>query len=209
MGSHYTRALALLFVAVCTAWGGTISFTGTFTQDDNVQLFLYSVQATGNVEVYTTSYDGTATGGFSPILSIFQQDGTYVNGDAGWSGNTNADVTWFSTAGQEYIVALTEWDNQPILSPTGTLADGFSEAGNGNFTSGLFGVGPGGFYTGPGGLQTTGNWAVTFSAPDPSAGLQATAVPEPAPMSLAAAGLGLLLGCRFLRKRSLKKGQEA
>jgi len=210
LGSSGIRALALVFASLCAAWGGQINFTGTFTQDDQIQLFLYSVQVGGPVTVFTTSYDGTASGGFSPILSVFQADGTYVNGNAGYSGDTNASVTWVSDANEDYIVALTEWDNSPLLFPTGTLSDGFTEQGNGDFTAvpPFSAGGPGGFYTGPGGTQTTGNWAVTFSADD-GLGLQASTVPEPGTSILLVGGLALMLGSKSLRKRFFGKGQEA
>jgi hypothetical protein len=187
-----------------------INFTGTFTHDDDVQFFYYTVQVAGPVTVETTSFNGTPTGGFIPILSVFDSTGLWVFGDSGYASNTNASVTWVSNANEEYIVALTEWDNFPN---TLNLADGFVEAGQGDFTAnpptnpGL----PGGFYNGtcfdPATCQLTGNWAVTFTADD-AAGLQAS-IPEPDAWVLAGAGLALMLGVRYLRGKSSRNDREA
>lgn len=202
-------------VAACAAWGGTINFNGTFSQDDNVVLFTYTVAVAGPVNVYTTSFttdvSNNPTGGFSPILTVFDSTGQWLFDNSGFGAQTNASLTWVSDAGAQYIVALTEYDNYSIASgDDGNLSEGFVEAGNGNFTANPpFNPSlPGGFYDGTGGLQTTGDWAVTFTADD-TQGLQAGEVPEPGPLSLAGAGLALILGCKPLRKRCFGKGQEA
>jgi hypothetical protein len=151
------------------------------------------VQNQGRVDVSTTSY---ATGGFSPILSIFDSTGLLVNYASGWDSNSDAGLWWISDAGARYTIALTEYDNFPNGIGGGYLSDGFSHAGNGNFTAppGF----PGGFYTGPDAtVPLTGNWRVTISAPDAAGTLTASAVPEPASAVLTLAGAILML----VRKR--------
>lgn len=184
-------------------WATTVlNFTGVFNQDDNVQLFDYTVQNTGFVTVATTSY---ATGGFAPILSLFDQTGQFLFDDAATNHSPESDVSlqWNSLAGAQYIIALTEVDNFAIAAgDSGNLSEGFTHGGEGNFTAnppinpGL----PGGFYDGTGGPQLTGDWAVTFSAPD-ALGLSATAVPEPGSWTLFGIGALLTLGSRQVRKK--------
>jgi hypothetical protein len=196
---HRIIRYAFLAVAlVIPAAAGSIDFTGVFSQDSDAQLFAYSVQNQGTVTVATTSYQ---SGGFSPILSVFDSTGQFLFDDAGYGNNTDASLTWNSLAGMQYIVTLTEWDNLPnAANDDGNLSEGFVEAGNGNFTANPpFSPTPlpGGFYTGPGGSQLSGNWAVTFSAAD-AAGLTASALPEPASFALVLAGAGLILARKRL-----------
>jgi hypothetical protein len=168
-----------------SVFASTMSFTGVFSADDNVVLFQYSVPTTDIVTIATTSY---ATGGFSPILSLFDNTGTLVFTNDGYSNNSDALITWNSIAGETYTVALTEYDNFPF-GPT--LADGFQEQGNGNFTAQPPFNPPlsGGFYL-PGPVQLTGDWAVSFSS---AAVLSAAvAVPEPGCGLLMLAGLMVL-----------------
>jgi len=166
---------------------GTISFTGTFGADDDKQVFLYSIPNAGSVTVSTTSF---ATGGFIPILSLFDAGGNFLFLDSGYANNTDASLNFPAAPGAVYTIVLTEYDNFPNGLQ---LSQGFAEDGNGNFTTGLSGF-PGPFRD-PLGTQLTGDWAVTFASADP--GLQATAVPEPGAVFLAGGGMLLL----FLRKK--------
>jgi hypothetical protein len=191
--------LSFTALTVSTAWGSVISFSGAFTQDDQVQLFVYTVQNQGQVTVSTTSY---ATGGFSPILSIFDSTGLLVKFNSGFGSNSDASISWVSDAAAEYTVALTEYDNFPYAAgDNGYLSEGFQEAGYGNFTATPpfnYTNQPGGFYSGTDlSVPLTGDWAVTISAPDAAGTLTASAVPEPASVALTLAGAVLLL----VRKR--------
>jgi hypothetical protein len=201
-----------MFATACAAWAGSINFSGTFATDDQVQLFRYTVQVTGNVTVSTTSFDGTPTGGFAPVLTVFDSTGLFIFDNTNATTNDNASLTWFSDADELFIVALTEYPNFSS-GPAGNLSDGFTMADTGNFTANppFNNYLPGGFYNvgcpDPSTCQSTGNWAVTFTAADPD-GLHAYQVPEPGASSLAAAGLALLLGCRYFLRRSFAKGLE-
>ncbi|MBX2863706.1 MAG: DVUA0089 family protein [Leptolyngbyaceae cyanobacterium MAG.088] len=132
------------------AFAVDLSFRGTFAQDDDVHLFNFSVGATSTVTLRTYSYaggtqaDGTVinAGGFDPILSLFNGNGILIGlGDDDLSGTVAADLTTgqaydslleISLDAGDYTVALTQYDN---FSNTTNLADGFSQTGNGNFTS--------------------------------------------------------------------------
>jgi hypothetical protein len=166
------------------AFASTLSFTGALPADDAVVLFQYTVPTTGSVNVETTSY---ANGGFSPILSLFDNLGNLLFYNNGYPSNSDAQLSWNSLANQSYTVALTEYDNLP-LGPT--LADGFAEQGNGNFTAlpPFNPPLPGAFYL-PGPIQLTGNWAVTFSA---NSAISASEAPEPGPGVLLFAGAAVL-----------------
>ncbi len=194
MRTPILSCLMLTAIAV-PAWGGTVNFSGVFSADDNVQLFTYTVQNGGQVTVSTTSY---AAGGFSPILSLFDSTGQFLFDDAGYSNTPESDATlqWVSAAGAQYMIALTEYDNFPVAAgDNGNLSEGFTEAGNGNFTANppFNNNLSGGFYDGPGGAQRTANWALTISAPVAAGPLSAAEIPEPASFVLTLAGVALLL----------------
>ena len=66
----------VMMLATPAVWATNLSFTGTFTHDDNVQLFTFVVGAPSTVTLRTWSYAGgvnaagatIARGGFDPIL---------------------------------------------------------------------------------------------------------------------------------------------
>jgi hypothetical protein len=194
-------------VAAPAGFSATIMFSGALAADDSVQTFLYSVQNTSLVTIDTTSF---ATGGFAPILSVFDNTGALQFYNVGPATNDcvnnakdpatgacwDARLTWNSVAGVQYIVTLTEDDNLP-LGPT--LADGFFEQGNGNFTAKppFNPPVPGGMFLLSGPIQRTGNWAVTFQSADPTLTASIpTAVPEPS-----SAAVFLTLAASFAIRR--------
>ena len=198
------RYCLLLTATAVSAWGGTVNFSGVFGSDDAVQLFTYTVQNGGQVTVSTTSY---ATGGFSPILSLFDSTGQFLFDDAGYNNSPESDamLQWVSAGGAQYVIALTEYDNFPVASgDNGNLSEGFTEAGNGNFTAAppFNNYLTGGFYDGPGGAQRTADWALTISAPSGAGPLTATQLPEPASFVLTLAGAALLLVRKRISTRS-------
>ncbi len=118
------------------------SYSGSFTSDD--QMFETSLSLTGpsTVTAYTTSY---ASGGFVPVVSLFNQTtGAFIFSDGGDASCTNGrmkDATTGicndaylsqSVAKGNYLLVLTEFYNFPN-GPD--FVNGFSQAGNGNFTS--------------------------------------------------------------------------
>ena len=132
------------------AFAVDFSLRGTFTQDDDVQLFDFTVGTESTITLRTYSYAGgiqaddtvVAAGGFDPVLSLFNGDGTLIAlGDDDTSGTAREDPTTGQVfdsllevilAAGNYTVALTQYDN---FTNTTNLADGFRQAGNGNFTS--------------------------------------------------------------------------
>src|SRR5262245_47769873 len=68
-----------ILAQVSVAQADNFSFTGSFTQDDNVQLFNFTVGALSTVTLRTWSYAGgnnsagnaISRGGFDPILALF------------------------------------------------------------------------------------------------------------------------------------------
>jgi hypothetical protein len=175
---------ALLFCSALASANIIVTWNGDFAQDDSQQVFHYFVQNTGPVHVYTTSY---APGGFQTVLSLFDDTGNFVFGNDGYGTASDADLSWNSVAGTDYLVVLTEYDN---FANGPTYADGFTEDGMGNFTANppFNNPLPGGFYL-PGGEQRTSNWSVTFDSAD-ATGL--VVLPEPATWGLGVAGAMLL-----------------
>lgn len=200
--------LALALAAASPGFCGTVfNFSGTFTADDNLQFFQYTVQNNGPVNVFTTSF---ATGGFAPVLSIFDASGILQASNVGSQTNDcvnnatdpatgscwDARVALLnSLAGTQYLIALTEDDNLP-LGPT--LLDGFFEQGNGNFTAAppFNPIVPGGAFLLSGPIQRTADWAVTIQGADAAA-----AIPEPSTFGLLLAGAG----CIAFYKRAQSK----
>lgn len=192
------RILAACFFVATAAQAALINLSGNFTQDDDVQLFHYQVANTGLVTVSTTSF---ATGGFSPILTLFDAAGQYQFDNSGYGSSADATITWNSLGGQWYIVALTQYDNSSV-GPA--LSDGFVRSGQGNFTaaSPFNPPTPGGSFLLPGPEQRTSAWAVEFSSADPT--LTASAVPEPSTMLTSIFGGAILvrIAVRRRKKRS-------
>lgn len=194
------RSLALgLFAlsAAHTAKAVSLTYTGTFTTDDQVAQFMISVPTPQTYTFYTTSYGGganlngttTPAGGFVPVLSLFNSTGMIV-GSAGAMGmcsgagpcNDDASLVQMLTAGN-YTLALTEFPNVAI----GNLSDGFLFAGSPNATGDVCGVSGGKFLQSDVApcVQRTGNYSVDVSS--------ATPVPEPSSWILVLPG-ALVLG---------------
>ena len=183
------RGLRLIGLLLCStsAFAGTVfNLSGTFNTDDQLQLFYYSVANTALVSISTTSF---ATGGFSPVLTVFDSTGAFQFDNQGYGTNTDATLSWNSLAGMKYLVVLTQYDNVSP-GPGYNFSDGFSEQGNGNFTADLpFNLPtPGGSFLLPGGEQRTNQWAVTFSSDEETL----TLVPEPGTVGLWLGGITLL-----------------
>lgn len=130
------------------ATAADFSFTGNLSNDDQVQLFQFSLAGSASVTLRTYSYgggtmaDGTVipAGGFDPILTVFDASGTIIDeNDDGACPPLTIDPTTSScydtflavslNAG-DYTVAVSQFSNFPI-GPT--LSDGFEGSDTSNF----------------------------------------------------------------------------
>jgi hypothetical protein len=202
-----TASTALLFAALAAQANTVYTFHGNLNDDDDVIFFHYTIQNTGPVHVYTTSYGtGTPGSGFLPILTIFDNplpEGNWLFEDTGtYAENRDANIggdplhPWNAAAGTTYWVYITEYGNSFDQSTNDwTYAD---DPSNSQFTQDLevglpnIGTGP---FQGPGadgnGAQLTDQWTVVFDSADPTF---FAAEPEPATWTLFACGV-LALGC--------------
>lgn len=215
-----TLAVAAGLMMVTQARADSFSFTGTFSQDDNVQLFNFSVGATSNVLLQTWSYAGgmdaagaqIPEGGFDPMLALFDGNGNFITGndDGGCVLVPRDPVTtncWDSyinrtdLAPGSYTVALTEYQNLPNDND---LADGFEQDGQGNFTTKFANSNtPAGctqFIDFDGNCRT-GNWELDIEGVKAASMQPASPVPEPPVVWLLGTGMLVLLGAGQLRQR--------
>lgn len=190
---------ASLAISATAVRAADFSFNGTFTQDDNVQLFNFTVGATSDVTLRTWSYAGgvdaagqnVPEGGFDPILAVFDGTGALINQNDDGGSNVPADSitgAHFDTflhigtlTPGNYTASVMEYDNFAV-GPN--LSDGFTRQGQGNFTS-TFGFGPGPFWDVTG-HERTANWEFDILGVN-------SATPEPTSLSLlGVASLALL-----------------
>lgn len=209
------RIVFLFSLVVLPVHAGVISFSGVFTQDDDVWSYGFSLGSTTSVTLRTWSFAGgtnghgevIAAGGFAPVLSLFDSTGLLLgldhNGGSGPCGSRATDpgtgYCWdaflnLTLAPGSYLVTLTQDDNLP-LGPT--LADGFLRSGQGNFTGPNF-LGTDGQCVLADGTQRSCAYAVDIVGPDPGT----PSVPEPSSLVLCALGLGLLLRTKEFRASS-------
>lgn len=193
---------ALLASVALQASAANISFRGTATRDDSVQLFTFNLTASSAVTVRTYSYAGGTNsggaaipeGGFDPYVSLFDSTGLLIAENDDAPGVPSSPVTFsaydaFLTqtlAAGSYTLALTQFDN---FATGPNLAAGFIEAGNATFTS-IFGCSNRSFCDIDG--NNRGNaWAIDFlnvaSATGP--GGPPSAVPEPSSAVLVLGGV--------------------
>jgi len=208
----------VLSLSIGVAAAGNFSYTGAFTQDDNLQVFLFTAPSSSTI-VRTWSYAGGTNaagqvilpGGFDPILSVFDATGGLVassllidsnNDGAGVAvdpatGSASDSLLLLNALnpGGIYALILTQYDS----TPGGTYGDGFSRTGQGNFTAGAFGCpGPDPFCDASI-AQRNGQWAVDILGVDGANEVtDAGAAPEPGTTLLLLTGLSslVLLGRR-------------
>ena len=195
------RMFFFLALAVFASAGAFAdSFSGNFAMDDDVKLIPFSVVSSSLVTMETTSF-GDGSKGFEPVLTLydgsgnlFLQDSTGGTAPGGCGARSIDPVSGFCLDAfiqallgpGSYTLALTEADNVPN-GPT--LADGFPQAGNGNFTGPEFLGQPGSFILFDG-SQRNSDWALQIN----SRGL--APVPEPGTAALLLSGV---IGLRFKR----------
>jgi hypothetical protein len=174
-----SRKMMMAITALLCGLGGSpayadnFSFTGSFINDNDVQLFNFTVGAPSTVTLLTYSYAGGTNsagsiiprGGFDPILALFNSTGALIDQNDDGGSNVPADpVTGehFDTflqvalAAGNYTVSVMQFDNfanGPNLS-NGFLHDG---PGNSTFTAG-FGCSQG-FFCDFDGFNRDGHWA--------------------------------------------------
>ncbi|EKU97269.1 PEP-CTERM putative exosortase interaction domain-containing protein [Leptolyngbya sp. PCC 7375] len=214
--------LGVVTGAVVTTLGMTsaalavdFSLRGTFAQDDDVQLFDFSIATESAVTLRTYSYaggtqaDGTFidAGGFDPVLSLFDGDGNFIFlSDDDESGTVANDPTTgraydgfldIMLKAGDYTLALTQYNN---FSNTTNLADGFRQEGNANFTSNFARCTTDSMFCDFTGDVRTNEWALDIlgvrppSEPDEGEPNPPTQVPEPATtLAFALAGVGALV----------------
>jgi hypothetical protein len=206
----FAAAIWLLGVGMVPSHATTVSYTGTFLQDDDVRSFAFSVSAPGTVIVQTFGYAGgtngagslIAAGGFDPTVSLFDSTGAlllYQDDDTPECNVVAADpvtgecfdvyLTTTLAAGS-YLAVITQFDNH-ANGPS--LSDGFTQDGAGNFTA-AFGCEPGIFCDVDADART-GAFALDITTPN-------AVVPVPAAGWLFAGGLAALSGLRKIGRRT-------
>jgi hypothetical protein len=205
------RSLTFLLGLAVSALAGaqamqalTVTQTGTFTNDNQVFQYNFTLPTASSISIFTTSYgggtnlDGTVStaGGFVPNLTLFTASGNVIAGDGGSAmarGNLRMDpstrlyndafIATSLTAGS-YILTLTEFPNVAI----GNFSDGFLFASSPTATGDTCGVSGGKF------LEVD----TVPCAPISAAFAVNVNTPEPATAFLVVPALGVAY---FLRRR--------
>jgi hypothetical protein len=206
----------LVLAVACATFGGvasasSFSYTGSFTTDDQIQEFLFSLSGASVVTAVTYSYAGGVNqaavtipqGGFDPWLAIFDSSGVLKASDdngtcvqVGTDSDTGACLDSFisqSLPAGNYTLVLSQSDNSPF---DGNLSDGYTRTGQTDFTS-SFGCSNSAFCD-VNADNRTPNWAVDIDNVK-SSSLPGGAAPEPATLLLLGGGFA---GILVLRRRS-------
>jgi hypothetical protein len=207
--SRYGLVVLVFCLSVGVASAGNFSFTGTFVQDDQLEIFLFTAPSAGAM-LRTWSYAGGTNangqiipaGGFDPILTVFDATGGLTNSSPFVDNNNDgAGVATDLTTGNAfdsllllanpgtYALVLSQNDN---FANQPTFGDGFHEQGNGNFTAAYCG---GQSFCDITPAQRNGNWAVDIVGAGTAIDITA---PEPGSILLWATGIASLA---LLRRR--------
>ncbi len=190
----------LLFSALSSPLlnAASISYSGSFTHDNDVRLLSVTIPTTSTVTFRSFSYAGglnssgtvIPSGGFDLALDLFDASGVLINEtDDDVSGHVSSDPVTQQTfdfylqttlAGGTYSVAIVQFDN---FANGPNLSNGFLETSS-DFT-GSFGC-TNGTFCDVTGVNRTANWAFDISQ------TPAVATPEPAASALLVTGLGAL-----------------
>jgi hypothetical protein len=189
----------------------SFSFQGSFSTDDQVQLFTVVLASNSTVTFRTYGYAGGTDsagtliphGGFDPELTWYMSNGTEIgnNNDGGCTNVATYLGACLDSFGQvflpagTYTLALTESGNDP----NGDLSTGFAQTGNPDFTAIGACAGP---FCDFNGDQLNGKWEVDIlnvtSATGPASG-----VPEPGSILLSIGGIALIARAKWRRNNSV------
>ena len=183
-------ALLVLFSAFAGSSAKANTITGSFTTDDQVNFYTATLTTTQTFTANTTSY---ASGGFVPVLTLFNQDGSVIAPSS--TGGTIDPATGLSNDAflsqvlgpGTYLLSLSEFPNVATVGAN----DPFLFAGQGNFTPSLCGATSGSFLESDIApcAQRTGNFSLTSNA---TLNASSSVTPEPATWILVLPATGLL-----------------
>jgi hypothetical protein len=212
-GFRASIVAAILFLLAGSAYANNLSFTGNFTQDDQMQVLAFAVASGANVTFETFGYAGgtngagqiIAEGGFAPDLSLYDASGNLIGQSD--TGSPAIDLVTGVAFDVLFTEPLTAGNYSLVLTQDGnfangpTLADGFSQTGNANFTAALGCTN--GIFCDMTTANRDGNWAVDInievttssSVPEPG-----TVVAPGALLLLSLIGLGGVAKARAVRQ---------
>ena len=190
--NKWIQAAFLTLLAAGSGFAGTVTFSGTLSQDDNVVLYDFTANSSELITIQSLSYK---VGGFAPTAFLFDGLGDVTqltNGTCAQVGQDpttlNCDDLYFQdTLGPgSFVLALAVYDNRPVDT---SLADGFVEDGNPGFTCVEAGV-PGSFCDVTAlGQSRSGYFDLAITGAD---SVVQVSVPEPGSLLLLLSG-GLLI----------------
>lgn len=168
--------------AVHNAHADTTKFTGNFGADNSVFTYGFSTASTQSYTFMTTSF---ASGGFIPVLTLFNTMGGVP---LGFAETDNSDVSFSTSLGAgSYLLVLTE---DPNVFET-NYAAGPLFAGSPTITGDLCGVSGGKFLNFVDCSQRTSSYALSVTSTTPT--------PEPSTWLLVAPAVALLFAVRYSR----------